>query len=140
MADVNEFTSPNAVREIEAIPKGFIFFIICLEILDSLILFLGRDLSNFPNDAAVFSNVEKFFNFKEMDLKKLKEVLDQADIYHIKCEYKRTGDFDYTVRFSDEHVFTNGGKAIRFIDEIVESQGLTKYTKPYRVGFGWEIG
>jgi hypothetical protein len=74
-----------------------------------------------------------------MDIKKLKEVLDQADRYHIKRDYRRTGDFDYTVYFSEDVVFTHGGKAMRFIDSVVEQNKLTPYTKPYRVGFGWEI-
>lgn len=74
-----------------------------------------------------------------MELRKLKEVMQHAEYYHIKCHYNRTGDFDYTLIFSDEESFTNGHKAMKFIDRLVDEQGLTRYTKPYRVGFGWEI-
>lgn len=74
-----------------------------------------------------------------MDLKKLKEVIIHTNYYHIKHKYERTGDFDYTIYFNDDDSFTNGYKAILFIDKEVEEKKLTHYTKPYRVGFGWEI-
>lgn len=74
-----------------------------------------------------------------MDLKKLREVISHADYYHIKHKYERNGDFDYTIVFSEEERFNNGHKAILFIDKLVEKNKLTPYTKPYRVGFGWEI-
>lgn len=74
-----------------------------------------------------------------MTLKKLQEVVAHADYYHIKHKYKRTGDFDYTLYFNEEEHFTNGHKAMLFIDRLIEDKGLTRYTKPYRVGFGWEI-
>lgn len=74
-----------------------------------------------------------------MDIHKLREVTRHAEGYKIKHKYERTGVFDYTITFSEEVSFTNGHKAILFIDRLVEDNKLSKYTKPYRVGFGWEI-
>lgn len=75
-----------------------------------------------------------------MDLRKLKEVIRHAEFYHILSRYERTGEFDYTIYFNEEDSFSNGHKAMLFIDGLVEREKLTRYTKPYRVGFGWEIG
>lgn len=74
-----------------------------------------------------------------MTLQKLREVKYHAGYYKIKIAYKRSGDFDYTVKFYDGMEFTDGHKAMLFIDRLVEDNNLTPYTKPYRVGFGWEI-
>lgn len=74
-----------------------------------------------------------------MTLRKLQEVIAHAEYYHIVSRYERTGDFDYTLYFNEEDSFSNGHKAMLFIDRLVEEKKLTRYTKPYRVGFGWEI-
>lgn len=74
-----------------------------------------------------------------MELKKLKEIIEHAEFYHIKYKYECTGEFDYTIFFNEDDYFSNGHKAMLFIDRLVEKEKLTRYTKPYRVGFGWEI-
>jgi hypothetical protein len=74
-----------------------------------------------------------------MNIHKLREVKAHADYYKIKYTYEPVDVFEYKIVFSEDEQYTNGHKAILFIDRLVEEKDLTPYTKPYRVGFGWEI-
>jgi hypothetical protein len=76
-----------------------------------------------------------------MDLHKAREITRQASYYHIKHKIVRDGTgFEYSIQFNEDLILSDGHKALKLIDREVDENKLSPYTKPYRVGFGWEIG